>query len=172
MLCPWTMKMIFYFLLLFKKIMQRLVGHSLFGAMITTWTNQTCTIRGRQFPFVITLCTIAGIALACQCFSCRVWVDSAVQKAMRNISRLKLFDTESQIHTFTEWLMLGGISGDQLVWLLCLEHGHRRLSRTVSTWVLGTSKDGVSIAFLGNKSGHWILLRRAWLHLLYLPSRW
>lgn len=26
--------------------------------------------------------------------------------------KTKLFDTESQIHTFTEWLMLGGISGD------------------------------------------------------------
>lgn len=99
--------------------------------------------------------------------SCRVWVDSAVQKAVMTIWRLSCL---TQNLTFSEWLILGGISGDHLVWLLCSEQGHRRLSRTVhlsfeyfQRW---------SLYSLSEKQGHWMLLRRAWLHLLHLLSHW
>ena len=42
--------------------------------------------------------------------------------------RTRLFDTESQIHTITEWLRLDRSSGDHLVQLLCSEQGHMQHS--------------------------------------------
>lgn len=132
--------------------------------------KSACTIRGKTIvcdyclhhcrnSFSLSVLALQGLGGLCSTESSDEHLES------------KLFGTESQNHTFTERLMLGGISGDHLGWPLCSEQRHRSLSRTVSTLVLSISKDGVSIAFLGNKSEHWILLRRSWLHLLHLPSQ-
>lgn len=102
--------------------------------------------------------------------SCRVWVDSAVQKAVMTIWRLSCL---TQNLTFSAFRMA------DIGWDLWRSPSLTPLLRTGSQEAV---QDCVHLSFeyfqgwslysLSEKQGHWMLLRRAWLHLLHLPSHW
>lgn len=108
MLCPWTVKMIFHFLLLLKK--WHLCTDILFGLLcLMQWSHMnTSSMLNKVQIIVCAYCSTAGLALVLQCSSHGIWMAFAVQKTMDDIGGLSSL---TQNHRFTQsqngWSWMG-----------------------------------------------------------------
>jgi len=113
MLCPWTVKMIFHFLLLLKIKVYISAQTSCWAFSI--WCNDhNMNKPGMHNKVHIIVCTYCmqhdRHSFTLQRLSCGVWVASAVQKTMKDIRGLSSL---MQNHRFTQsqngWVWMGGL---------------------------------------------------------------